>query len=104
MAAGESIRRPTRTRSGGSTRRENLPNRIPGNLTDQHDTGCSAASLGAPSRKLSERLSEIKAGSHSMPRFPASRRALGMDPISYFQAIVLGLLQGVSELFPISSL
>jgi undecaprenyl-diphosphatase len=27
-----------------------------------------------------------------------------MDPISYFQAIVLGLLQGVSELFPISSL
>src|SRR5881227_4327867 len=28
----------------------------------------------------------------------------GMDPISYFQAIVLGLLQGVSELFPISSL
>jgi len=26
------------------------------------------------------------------------------DPISYFQAIVLGLLQGVSELFPISSL
>src|SRR5437764_1659449 len=28
----------------------------------------------------------------------------GMDPISYFQAAVLGLLQGVSELFPISSL
>src|SRR3954462_8745170 len=27
-----------------------------------------------------------------------------MDPISYFQAIVLGLLQGVAELFPISSL
>jgi undecaprenyl-diphosphatase len=27
-----------------------------------------------------------------------------LDPISYFQAIVLGLLQGVSELFPISSL
>ena len=27
-----------------------------------------------------------------------------MDPISYGQAIVLGLLQGVSELFPISSL
>jgi len=27
-----------------------------------------------------------------------------MDPISYFQAIVLGSLQGVSELFPISSL
>jgi undecaprenyl-diphosphatase len=27
-----------------------------------------------------------------------------MDPISYFQAVVLGLLQGVSELFPISSL
>jgi undecaprenyl-diphosphatase len=27
-----------------------------------------------------------------------------MDPISYFQAAVLGLLQGVSELFPISSL
>jgi len=27
-----------------------------------------------------------------------------MDPISYFQAIVIGLLQGVSELFPISSL
>src|SRR5947209_7988743 len=26
------------------------------------------------------------------------------DPISYFQAIVLGLLQGFSELFPISSL
>src|SRR5436305_12200419 len=25
-------------------------------------------------------------------------------PISYFQAIVLGLLQGVSELFPVSSL
>jgi len=27
-----------------------------------------------------------------------------VDPISYFQAAVLGLLQGVSELFPISSL
>jgi len=27
-----------------------------------------------------------------------------MDPISYFQAVVLGLVQGVSELFPISSL
>ncbi|MDX6615213.1 MAG: undecaprenyl-diphosphatase, partial [Solirubrobacterales bacterium] len=27
-----------------------------------------------------------------------------MDPISYFQAIVLGLIQGFSELFPISSL
>src|SRR5438270_2180576 len=25
-------------------------------------------------------------------------------PISYFQAVVLGLLQGVSELFPVSSL
>ncbi len=27
-----------------------------------------------------------------------------MHPISYFQAIVLGLIQGVTELFPISSL
>jgi undecaprenyl pyrophosphate phosphatase UppP len=27
-----------------------------------------------------------------------------MEPISYFQAIVLGLLQGVTELFPVSSL
>ena len=27
-----------------------------------------------------------------------------MDPISYLQALILGLLQGVSELFPISSL
>ena len=27
-----------------------------------------------------------------------------MDPISYLQAVVLGLLQGFSELFPISSL
>jgi undecaprenyl-diphosphatase len=27
-----------------------------------------------------------------------------MDPISYFQALVLGLLQGIAELFPISSL
>jgi undecaprenyl-diphosphatase len=27
-----------------------------------------------------------------------------MHPISYFQAVVIGLLQGVSELFPISSL
>ena len=27
-----------------------------------------------------------------------------MHPISYFQAVVLGLLQGVTELFPISSL
>jgi undecaprenyl-diphosphatase len=27
-----------------------------------------------------------------------------MDPISYFQALVLGLLQGFAELFPISSL
>ena len=26
------------------------------------------------------------------------------EPITYFQAIVLGLLQGVTELFPISSL
>jgi undecaprenyl-diphosphatase len=30
--------------------------------------------------------------------------ASASEPISYFQAIVLGLLQGVSELFPISSL
>ncbi len=37
------------------------------------------------------------------PRLPGSGLS-GMDPISYFQAIVLGLLQGVSELFPISSL
>src|SRR5918912_4279784 len=27
-----------------------------------------------------------------------------MHPISYFQSVVLGLIQGVSELFPISSL
>src|SRR5437763_8555388 len=27
-----------------------------------------------------------------------------MHPISYLQALVLGLLQGVSELFPVSSL
>src|SRR6059058_3025100 len=27
-----------------------------------------------------------------------------MDPISYFQAGVLGLLQGAAELFPVSSL
>ena len=27
-----------------------------------------------------------------------------MHPISYFQAAMLGLLQGVSELFPVSSL
>ena len=27
-----------------------------------------------------------------------------MEPLSYFQAIILGLLQGVTELFPISSL
>jgi undecaprenyl-diphosphatase len=27
-----------------------------------------------------------------------------VDPISYFQALVIGLLQGVSELFPVSSL
>ena len=27
-----------------------------------------------------------------------------MHPISYFQAAILGLLQGVSELFPVSSL
>src|SRR3954454_22407733 len=27
-----------------------------------------------------------------------------MDPISYAQAVILGLLQGFSELFPISSL
>src|SRR3954465_9215867 len=27
-----------------------------------------------------------------------------MHPISYFQALVLGLLQGASELFPVSSL
>src|SRR5258705_5720314 len=27
-----------------------------------------------------------------------------MHPISYFQALVLGLLQGVTELFPVSSL
>ena len=37
------------------------------------------------------------------PRLPRAEPS-GMDPISYFQAIVLGLLQGVSELFPISSL
>ena len=29
---------------------------------------------------------------------------LTAEPITYFQAIVLGLLQGFSELFPISSL
>jgi undecaprenyl-diphosphatase len=27
-----------------------------------------------------------------------------VDPISYLQAVVLGLLQGAAELFPISSL
>ena len=27
-----------------------------------------------------------------------------MHPISYLQALVVGLLQGVSELFPVSSL
>jgi undecaprenyl-diphosphatase len=27
-----------------------------------------------------------------------------VHPISYFQAVILGLIQGVSELFPISSL
>jgi undecaprenyl-diphosphatase len=32
------------------------------------------------------------------------REYFSMHPISYFQAIVLGLLQGVTELFPISSL
>src|SRR4051794_5002658 len=36
---------------------------------------------------------------------PASTGAgRGADVISYFQAIVIGLLQGVTELFPISSL
>ncbi len=35
---------------------------------------------------------------------PRSLRPRVHDPISFFQAIVLGLLQGVSELFPISSL
>src|SRR5204863_4424053 len=37
-------------------------------------------------------------------RIPRSARAGYMHPISYFQAIVLGLLQGVTELFPVSSL
>ncbi|MDQ1585413.1 MAG: Bacitracin resistance protein BacA, partial [Actinomycetota bacterium] len=27
-----------------------------------------------------------------------------MDPITYTQAVVIGILQGVTELFPISSL
>lgn len=31
-------------------------------------------------------------------------RPLPMDPISYFQAIILGLIQGATELFPVSSL
>src|SRR5882724_7175885 len=39
-----------------------------------------------------------------MPRLRPPAGPSGMDPISYFQAIVLGLLQGFSELFPISSL
>ncbi|HEY6772117.1 MAG TPA: undecaprenyl-diphosphate phosphatase [Solirubrobacterales bacterium] len=39
-----------------------------------------------------------------MTNLGAPTESSGMDPISYFQAIVLGLLQGVSELFPISSL
>ncbi|MDQ6745910.1 MAG: undecaprenyl-diphosphate phosphatase [Actinomycetota bacterium] len=34
----------------------------------------------------------------------AAASQLAMHPISYFQSIVLGLLQGFSELFPISSL
>ncbi len=44
------------------------------------------------------------------PANKLSRRMLGLvaiplaSALSYFQAIVLGLLQGVSELFPISSL
>src|SRR5262249_49542070 len=33
-----------------------------------------------------------------------STAAASSEPISYFQAVVLGLLQGVTELFPISSL
>src|SRR4029077_17970860 len=35
---------------------------------------------------------------------PKAERGRVSDPISYGQAAVLGLLQGVSELFPISSL
>jgi len=40
-------------------------------------------------------------------RSPAERRLKSLlmhDPISYFQGVVIGLAQGVSELFPISSL
>jgi undecaprenyl-diphosphatase len=34
----------------------------------------------------------------------ASHSAVHLDKISFFQAVVLGVLQGVSELFPVSSL
>src|SRR3954463_2161268 len=40
---------------------------------------------------------------HSGGRCQIGRR-FGMHPISYFQAVVLGLVQGAAELFPISSL
>jgi undecaprenyl-diphosphatase len=36
--------------------------------------------------------------------FPATILASALHPISYIQALILGILQGASELFPISSL
>src|SRR5262249_21707275 len=43
-------------------------------------------------------------GSTRARRSAQRRRRTEMHPISYFQGAVLGLLQGVSELFPVSSL
>jgi len=42
---------------------------------------------------------------HALRHFPTTLAQLAtVHPISWFQAVALGLLQGVTELFPVSSL
>src|SRR4051812_21399190 len=66
--------------------------------------------LGPPPRQARRRRDPAgnrRPGARLVPERPAPRGRGGApvsDPISYGQAAVLGLLQGVSELFPVSSL
>lgn len=61
-------------------------------------TSSSAASW------CSSRSSASPSATRRRPRWPRRRPPDGMDPISYVQAVVLGLLQGAAEPFPASSL
>ncbi len=62
--------------------------------------------IGPPVQSI-VRFAPLPSATGRRPSLPLSRAAplyLFMHPISYLQALILGLLQGASELFPVSSL